>query len=158
MWRGFTTGHIARLSGFCASAEARLLRLAGVREALTEILIGQTQALLKGYLRFPAQNATGLADIRTSLLGIILRQRMEIDWKIGTHQGANALGKFKDGNFVRITNIGWLVLVRLEKLINSREQIRDVTETSRLFAISVDGNRLPAERLIQKIRQSATIV
>lgn len=47
--------------------------------ALAEIFQRHAQAFFKIYLWFPMKNSSRLRDIRTTLLGIVLRQWLEDD-------------------------------------------------------------------------------
>ena len=86
-------------------------RRSGLGDFFAEIFVGALQAIFQSHLWLPIQQALGFGYVRAALLGIVLRQRMKDDGSLRADQLADAFGKFQDGDFLGIADVGGLVLV-----------------------------------------------
>ena len=71
---------------------------------------------------------------------------------------ADALRKLQNCDLLGVADIGRLVFFRHHQPVYALDQIRDVAETARLPAVSIDGDGLAGERLVHEVRQGAAIV
>src|SRR5262245_41226363 len=100
------------------------------------------QALRARYLPLPAQEVARPADVRLADLGVVLRQRAELDRAAGAREGANLLGELQNRHLVRVAEIHRLVEVGLEQTPDSLDEVADVAEAACLRAVAVDRQRL----------------
>jgi hypothetical protein len=94
-----------------SSSMSKLFCWGGLGYFFAEIFVGALQAFFQGYLWLPIQDAFGFGDVWAALLGIVLRERVEDDGSGDADKFADAFGKFQDGDFLGIADVGGLVLV-----------------------------------------------
>src|SRR5579864_217986 len=70
-----------------------------------EVSKRRLQSLFQAHLRLPLQNSLRLGDIRATLLGIVLRQRLENDRHLRSGHFHNTLRKFQYCNFLWVADI-----------------------------------------------------
>src|SRR5579871_2126209 len=77
-----------------------------------------TQAFFQVHLGFPAQEALGFGNVRAALLGVIFRQRFVNNFLGIREIGTNSLGKFLNGEFGWISDVGGEMLIGLAELVD----------------------------------------
>src|SRR4030095_14287576 len=123
-----------------------------------EILDCGAQSVRELYFGLPTEQPLGLANIRTTAPGIVLRERFKHNRLRFRKIATNSFSELQDCNLQGISNIYRQVFVRQHQPVNSIDQVRNVTKTSSLFSIAIHGNRLAAQRLEDKVRQRSPVV
>src|SRR5579871_4348638 len=72
---------------------------------LPEILQGSTQPLVAVDLGLPTEETAGTFDIRPAHFGIVLGQRLEVEWAPAACQAQDLLGEIEDTDLVRIAQV-----------------------------------------------------
>ena len=155
---GFLPEEFLAALGMTASNAFFNKLLDGGGDLTAEEVESEAEAFLEVDFRLPVEQAAGLGDVRATLPGVVLRKRLEDDLDIRAKQGANALGEFENGDFLRVAEIDRFVLVGLRQAVNPFNQIGDVAEAAGLLAIAVDGDGLAGECLMDEIGEGAAVV
>src|SRR5262249_7763923 len=119
-------------------------------DAAAEVVDRLAQTIFQHNLRFPAKDRFGLSDVRAPLARIILRQRLILDRKLRIHSIANLLGKFENGHLARVAQIDRVSLVRRRQPYETVDEIAHVAKAARLRSVTIDGERLAAQRLVDE--------
>src|SRR6202051_2939898 len=88
--------------------------------------------------RLPSEKLPGLRDIRTALLGVIHRQRLEDDGAARSGHLQNDRSTLEDRKLRWVTNVHRRVLLRARKPQNALDLVADIAEAARLRAIAKD--------------------
>jgi hypothetical protein len=75
------------------------------RAELAEVCDGPAQPLLDGHARLPAEAAPGNADVRLADLGVVHRERPELDRDVVADQRPDGLGKLQYGHLAGVADI-----------------------------------------------------
>src|SRR5438309_2326725 len=127
-------------------------------DLLPEEFQRQPQPFIQMDLRLPSEQARGLADIGATLLGIVLRKRLENDGHVGSEEGANAFGEFQNRDFLRIADIYGFVLLGIHQPVDAFDEVRHITEAACLPPVPIDGDGLAPKRLVYEIGQGAPVM
>ena len=125
---------------------------------LSKILQRQLQAGFEIHFGLPAEQPPGLRDIRASLLGIVLRQRLELNLARRTAHRNDFFGALQDREFSRIPDVHGLVFRRPRQANDAIDLVADVAKTARLAAIAVNRQIFPPQRLPHEVGNHAPVV
>src|SRR6266481_4678997 len=103
---------------------------------LSKILQRQLQAGFEIHFGLPAEQPPGLRDIRSPLLGIVLRQRLELNLARRTAHRNDFFGALQDREFNRIPDVHGLVFRRPQQANDAIDLVANVAKTARLAAIA----------------------
>ena len=97
-------------------------------------------------------------DVRAAACGIVLRKRLEDDLAARANDGLHLPGALKDGPFIGIADVDWIVLGAPGEAKDSIDEVGAVAEAACLRAVAVDGQRLASQGLHHEIRDETAVV
>src|SRR5437868_8492176 len=106
------------------------------------------------------QDLFGAGDVGTTLSGVVLWQRSELEPRARADEGDDKLGKLRDGYFEGIAEVDRAVEIALE-IHQTREavdQVVDVAERSRLRSRAIDGDRIVVQSLDDEAGNDAPVL
>src|SRR5665213_91493 len=122
-----------------------------------EVRDSALQPLADADHRLPAQLRARVRDVGAANLGIVLRKRSLDQRRLGARQLPHHLGELSHSVFHRVADVRWLVISLHEQAIDPLHLVRYVAEAASLRTVSVQRDRLVAERLHDEIRNDAAI-
>ena len=116
----------------------------------------------------PSQRLLRSSGVRPPLLRIVSRHRRiagDLDWPVVNailflhlfYDLLDELGKIADCELFRVTDVDGAGLVRIHKEDKTINEVVDILERARLFAVTVYGHILTAECLADKIGDDTSI-
>src|SRR5689334_16263911 len=93
-----------------------------------EIVERQTQAVWQIDLRLPSKQLTSFRDVRTPLLGIVLRQREMFDSAFGIRHAQHLARTFENCKLPWITDVRGILLARPCQLQDALDFIAHIAE------------------------------
>mmetsp|Transcript_21878 Transcript_21878/g.62354 ORF Transcript_21878/g.62354 Transcript_21878/m.62354 type:complete len:201 (-) Transcript_21878:343-945(-) len=109
-------------------------------------------------LRFPPDLSLSSRDIRPTLRRIIFRGVLEANDTVRLCERLDVRGEILDVEFFRIAKVHGLVVVAVHERMQSIDEVADVLEGSRLFAVTVNGNILVLQGLDDEVGHHSSIV
>src|SRR5207245_4289786 len=117
----------------------------------TEVFQGPAEAVLERHLRLPCEQLAGARDVWAALLGIVDRQRPELNRARGTRQPNDDLCQLQHRHLFGIAEIYRLVVPLLDRGENAADQVGHVAEAARLRAVAVNRERLAPDGLRHEV-------
>src|SRR5262245_40203535 len=131
-----------------------------VREKLVEIRDGLLETRHELDARLPAELLAGKRDVRPTLLGIVRRQRLVEDLRARAGQLDGQSSEFRDRELVWIAEIDRPdeLFRRSHETEEAVDEVVDVAEGAGLASVSVDCDRIAAQRLDEEVGDDAPVV